>query len=288
MGMNFIAVDVETANWLKSSICQIGWTTVVEGRIAESDSVLINPRTFFDPFNVAIHGITPEMVEGCPSFPEVKEDFRRVMGQLPVLSYGLFDQAAFDLADDGDPNTSFVENTPWINAQRIVRRAWPDLFSTRYALSHVAKTLGLELRSHDAGSDAKVLAEIVLMATEKLGMTFDELAIHAYQRRSSRSSERINLSGFDGGPLSGQCICFTGALEMTRREAAELANRLGATIESGVTKKTTILVVGTQDPNRIIGDKSGKHRKAEQLVQKGQVIEIVTEADFRRMADGGR
>ena len=43
------------------------------------------------------------------------------MNSLPVISYVLFDRAPFDLADDGDPETSFVTETEWINNPKIVR-----------------------------------------------------------------------------------------------------------------------------------------------------------------------
>jgi hypothetical protein len=63
--------------------------------------------------------------------------------------------------------------------------------------------------------------------------------------------------------------------------AADMAHEAGAAVESGVTKKTTLLVVGDQDIAALNGqDKSGKHRKAEQLIEAGQQLRILGEADF--------
>ena len=87
--MDFVSVDVETANWDKGSICQIGWSIVANGKITQSDSVLINPQSYFDPFNVEIHGITEEDVRGALTFGEAKGEFRRLMNSMPVVSYGL-------------------------------------------------------------------------------------------------------------------------------------------------------------------------------------------------------
>lgn len=153
--MDFVAVDVETANWDKSSICQIGWSLVNDGQIVQNESLLIDPQTYFDPFNKSIHGITESDVEGAPTFADVRHAFHEMMNSVPVISYGLFDQAAFDLADDDDANTSFVTEMPWVNGQRIVRRAWPEHFKQKYNLGLVADTLGLKLQAHDAGSDAR-------------------------------------------------------------------------------------------------------------------------------------
>jgi DNA polymerase-3 subunit epsilon len=91
----------------------------------------------------------------------------------------------------------------------------------------------------------------------------------------------IRRDGDGDGPLVGESIVFTGALQMPRREAADLAHEAGAAVESGVTKHTTMLVVGDQDIDKLAGhDKSGKHRKAEQLMAKGQPVRIVGEGDF--------
>jgi DNA polymerase-3 subunit epsilon len=61
-----------------------------------------------------------------------------------------------------------------------------------------------------------------------------------------------------------------------------LAYKMGCNIDTGVTRNTTILVVGDQDILRLAGySKSSKHRKAEKLISKGQQIRIMGEADFR-------
>jgi len=284
--MNFVAVDVETANVDKSSICQIGWTVVKGGAISSTEAILINPETYFDPFNIGIHGITEDKVSDSPRFADVKQTFRELMNDLPVISYGLFDQAAFNLADDGNADTHFVTETEWINGQKIVRRAWPEHFKGRYRLSFVAKTLNLELNAHDAGSDARVLAEAVLLASKKLEMTFDELVARAAQPLTPRSSAKktayqsLAMEGSSEGPLMNQSICFTGSLGIVRSKAAELVNNLGASVSNGVSANTTILIVGTQNSPAITDNKSSKHKKAEQLIRDGYSIEIWSEDQF--------
>ena len=74
---------------------------------------------------------------------------------------------------------------------------------------------------------------------------------------------------------------FTGALSVHRVEAAAIASDAGCEVDEGVTKRTTILVVGDQDLRQLAGyTKSAKHRKAEQLAAKGQHIRILFERDF--------
>jgi len=55
----------------------------------------------------------------------------------------------------------------------------------------------------------------------------------------------------------------------------------GCAVGSGVTQKTTLLVVGDQDLARLAGkEKSPKHLKAEFLILKGPKIRLLKEGDF--------
>jgi DNA polymerase-3 subunit epsilon len=74
--MDFVALDVETANADCSSICQIGIAGFKGGRLNEEWSTLVNPEEDFDPFNVLIHGITKEMVEDSPILAVDKETWQ--------------------------------------------------------------------------------------------------------------------------------------------------------------------------------------------------------------------
>jgi DNA polymerase-3 subunit epsilon len=62
-------------------------------------------------------------------------------------------------------------------------------------------------------------------------------------------------------------------------------------VTAGVTKKTTIVVVGTQNEALLAGhDKSSKHRKAEELMRKQidaneQPLKIVSERDFASLLE---
>ncbi|MCC5904090.1 MAG: hypothetical protein JJT87_19435 [Halomonas sp.] len=86
------------------------------------------------------------------------------------------------------------------------------------------------------------------------------------------------------GELLGEGIVFTGGLSMTREQACESAAKLGCVPLSGVSKKTTMLVVGDQDIRVLRGsDKSSKHRRAEALIQKGHPLRILGESDFMAM-----
>ena len=62
----FTAIDLETANADRTSICQIGVVHVQDGRIEDRWRTLVNPQDWFDPFNVSVHRINEEAVRNSP------------------------------------------------------------------------------------------------------------------------------------------------------------------------------------------------------------------------------
>ena len=77
--MQFVAIDVETANADMGSICQIGLAKFVDGRVAEEWCTLVDPEDYFDEVNISIHGIEPRMVKGQPKLPQIADRLRSTL-----------------------------------------------------------------------------------------------------------------------------------------------------------------------------------------------------------------
>ena len=78
-GLNFIAIDFETATPKRASICEVGICVVRNGEVVETRSWLVQPKeNLYSYWNMQCHGIRPEDTEHSPSFPEV-------LSQLSVL-----------------------------------------------------------------------------------------------------------------------------------------------------------------------------------------------------------
>ena len=158
--LNFVAIDVETANNDRSSICQIGIATVRSGEIVEVWSELINPETYFDYMNVSIHGIDDDVVSEAPTFKEIYGELEKRLSRT-VVSHTSFDKNAISQACHRHGKPMF--RVRWLDSAEMVRRAWPDRYGKRgYNLKNVARDLGIDFRHHDAGEDARAAAEIVL------------------------------------------------------------------------------------------------------------------------------
>jgi DNA polymerase-3 subunit epsilon len=283
--MQFTAIDVETANPDMGSICQIGIARFTGGKLVDEWSTLVDPEDYFDDINVSIHGIEPRMVKGQPKLPDIAESLRTYLENTVSVCHTHFDRIALTRAFTKYSLIPIAAS--WLDSARVVRRAWKDLAWSGYGLANVCNRIGYEFKHHDALEDAKAAGYVLLAA-----MRESQLDLDAWKRRvnqpidpeRSSSGKAICRDGNPEGDLFGEIVVFTGALELPRREAADLAASIGCRVDPGVTKKTTILVVGDQDVMRLAGqEKSAKHRKAEQLAAEGHPIRIIRETDFRTL-----
>ena len=279
--LTFNSIDVETANADRASICQIGIVHVRDGEIEDQWQTLINPEDWFDPWNVSIHGIDENDVKNSPTLPEVRDELQHRLCESVLVSHTSFDRVAFVRAMTRYDLEQL--QLTWLDSARIARRAWPDLYGRQgWGLKNIAKNLGISFQHHDALEDARAAAEIVLHAC-----AVSETDIEGWLQRVDRpigSTPTARREGNVEGALYGETIVFTGALSIPRREAADLAATAGCNVVSNVTKKVSILVVGTQDRKKLNGyKKSSKHRKAEALIEKGMDIQILSESDFPKL-----
>ena len=79
-----------------------------------------------------------------------------------------------------------------------------------------------------------------------------------------------------------EVVVFTGVLStMTRKQAKAMVYSLGATTQDSVTKKTTILVVGTLQVDLLSETTlSTKYQQALNLINQGYSIKLMTEKEF--------
>jgi DNA polymerase-3 subunit epsilon len=169
--MNFVVIDVETANPNFASICQVGIAQFRDGVPDRPQQWLVNPRDYFDPINVSIHGIDEDTVRGAPTWPQVYAAIAPFLIGNVVASHTPFDRAALTQAC-GTWNLSTCE-CQWLDTARVVRRAWPQFSKSGYGLANVAATFGIKYRAHDAGEDARCAGEILMLAIGQTGLSIE-------------------------------------------------------------------------------------------------------------------
>ena len=283
MDRNFIAIDVETANSDRSSICQIGMAEVREGRIVEEWSSLVNPETNFDERNMRIHFITPDHVKNAPIFPQIiQETKKRLLNAAFIICHSHFDFIALKQALEEYALDSLIkpliDDATWADSCQIAREVWPKW--KNHKLPTLADHLGIVFEHHDALDDARTAAKVVLHAIKKN----PHLKLKDYQLGVEEDSltDMSSHSPYDhlrnGGLVNNvdATIVFTGDLSISRKEATELAEKAGCTTCSRISKKVTALVIGNNLINKRY--KTNKMKDAEQFD-----IKILSEADFIKL-----
>ena len=162
--LDFIAVDVETANADLASVCAIGLVSFRGGEELHRVHFLVNPEDEFDEINIAIHGITPERVANAPRMHDVFPIMsRNLIGNI-VVHHTHFDRVALYRAAERCGAATLGCN--WIDTACVARRAWQQFAEGGYGLANIAQEFGIPFRHHDAAEDARVAGLIMLRATE--------------------------------------------------------------------------------------------------------------------------
>lgn len=283
--MDFVAIDVETANADMGSICQIGIAEFRNGILANTWKSYVDPQDEFDDINIEIHGISPRDVVGAPNFQQIRTPLYRYLNKKIVVCHTHFDRSAIHKAARAH-NVS-IPDSIWIDSAKVARRAWPEMFATcGYGLANVADFIGHSFTHHDALEDAIAAGMVMVRAVQDSGLSLEEWVTRIGKpiHLDPITGHQVKRIGDPAGLFAGETIVFTGALNISRTEAADLAARTGCNVGAGVTKKTTLLVVGDQDLDKLAGkEKSAKHLKAESLIRNGASIRILAESDFMEM-----
>jgi DNA polymerase-3 subunit epsilon len=164
---SFLAIDFETANNNADSACAIGLVRVDDGRITQEQAFLIRPPTP-EFYFTHIHGLTWQDVENAPDFRRLWPDIVPFFENIDFLAAH---NAGFDSKVLKSCCTRYGLSAPNIDftcTVKLARGMW-EIRPTK--LPNVAHYFGLKLNHHDALSDSRACANIVI-AAERDGWNF--------------------------------------------------------------------------------------------------------------------
>ena len=156
---NFAAIDFETANKERTSVCSVGVVIVREGKIIDSFYSLIKPEpNYYCYWNTKVHGLTQEDTDNAPVFPDVWAQIEEKIKGLPLVAHNKgFDEnclkAVFRCYQMDYPDYEFH------CTYQASKRAFPH--ATSYKLNSISQLCGYQLENHHhALADAEACAWI--------------------------------------------------------------------------------------------------------------------------------
>lgn len=156
---DFAAIDFETANSERSSVCSVGVVIVRNNEIVDSFYSLINPEpNYYNYWCTKVHGLTSRDTDDAPVFPEVWKRIAPLIEGLPLVAHNSpFDEsclkAVFRVYQMDYPDYKFYDTLS------MARRTMKGL--ENHQLHIVAAVCGYQLDNHHhALADAEACAWI--------------------------------------------------------------------------------------------------------------------------------
>jgi DNA polymerase III subunit epsilon len=158
----FAAIDFETADYGRDSACALAVVISEKGEIIKKAYSLIRPprRDFVFSY---LHGITWKDVEKKPSFKELWPELEGLFIDVDFIAAhnASFDRSVLHTCCEATGHKAPDKN--YLCTMKLARRVW-NIRPTK--LSDVCRHFQIQLRHHDATSDALACAKIVLEAIE--------------------------------------------------------------------------------------------------------------------------
>lgn len=157
--LNFAAIDFETANSHRSSVCSVGIVVVRNGIVTNKIYELIRPApNYYSFWATDIHGLDHSDTADAELFPDVWRKMSPLFAGLPLVAHN----SSFDESCLRRVHEHYEMEYPEYDFHctcHMARKAYPELANHR--LGTVAEHIGFDLTNHHhALADAEACAYI--------------------------------------------------------------------------------------------------------------------------------
>jgi DNA polymerase-3 subunit epsilon len=171
----YAALDFETANYSRVSICAAGLAVFENGTLTESLYWLVRPPRghgwFRDDF-IECHGLTHLDVLNSPEFASIAPELLEHLARSDLV---IAHNAEFDMGHLRGVLEHFGLACPeftYLCTLQLARRMWPEL--PNHKLDTVAAHIGHTFNHHHAQSDAEAAGRVLLAMMRELGASTPE------------------------------------------------------------------------------------------------------------------
>ena len=164
---NFAAIDFETANNRRTSVCSVGVVVVRNGVVTGTYYHLIHPTpNYYLPFTTAIPGLRAADTDEAPLFPDVWREVVPLIEGLPLVAHNSpFDEGCLRAVHEyyGLTYPDYRFFCTCRASRRVFGRELPD-----HRLPTVAARCGYDLsQHHHALADAEACAVIAMQILDE-------------------------------------------------------------------------------------------------------------------------
>lgn len=278
---DYCVLDLETTGLSAEydEIIEIGILKVRNNQIVDRFEQLIKPKYEIDDFITKLTGITNEMLSDKPSIQNIKNEVLDFIGNDTIVGHN----TSFDIRFLNNSFDVNLENK-YIDTMQFARKLFPEL--EHHRLTDLSKHLNLSNNAHRSIADCITTKDLY----DKIKEEMNSKNLKIEDLFTSSSHKRIDIKSINPTSIEidtdnffyKKHVVFTGKLDkMLRKDAMQIIVNLGGILDLTVNKDTNYLILGNNDYNVVLnGEKSSKHKKAEQLKLKGQDIEILDENTF--------
>lgn len=279
---SFVALDFETATQNRNSMCAIGLVVVRENVIIEKFYALVQPpNNEYNLHNIELHRILPDFTVNAPTFPEIYPKLKSYIQGSTVVCHN----------SDFDTNV-LMRTMDFYNIQDDLKM---DINCTMRiyggaGLKVCCEEHQIPLNHHDPLSDAEACAYLFMKHSDSFrDFTFNRKMPEKPNLNHIDDSQRLkgNILKPDlehaldhNNFFYGQKVVISGTYKTwpDRNDLAKIIKALGADIDTGVTLKTNILIIGEDaGPRKIekMGSNIGQGKRAVILTE-NDVFKILT------------
>lgn len=277
---DFVAVDFENADHDQQA-CQVGIAAVKNNTIVKELSYLIQPPgNRYGKIQTSKHGISAKKTENSPTLDVLWTEIEPYFNDQTLLCHN----APADLTILNKSLTYYF--LPMPSFTQVIDTC--DAIG-KIKLDVLADAYGVKLeRHHDALEDAKATAEIWIKHNQ--GVRVDASSL--LKKSESKSNKSFGDKRLDPdllvkdltdanprNPFYDRKIVITGDFLTDRKTIAYHLKKMGADINSTISKKTDFVLVG-QNPG------PAKMEKIAQLKYDGYEIRLLNESDFEKIYNG--
>ena len=200
---DFAAIDFETANEHRSSVCSVGVVIVRDGHIVDKTYRLIRPNpNFYRYWNTYVHGLSSSDTDHAPVFPDVWKEISPRFAGLPLVAHNSpFDEgclkAVFQSYGMDYPDYEF--HCTCRAARHIFGKSLPD-----HKLPTVAARCGFDLLRQSHWQSSKTLIPRKNNFRRRLGK-----ANRASSLLFSRLALYLDNTGGASEKQIEQALCFS-------------------------------------------------------------------------------